>query len=280
MTPPPVILISTTDGRGDRPAQLQRMVASVARFRDASGTPVRLLLLRQCAEDGPLSLPSWVEVRDVTGRLPLSVARNRLIETLTIDDDAVVAFPDDDAWYPDGALDHIVGRFVTEPMLDFWFCRYASAPQPIVPDRESTPAIQDVLSHASSNTIVVRGRLLTRIGGFDPQLGVGAPLGSAEDTDFAIRAFRSARRSSMLDAAAIGHRDPNGAMRARYYRGALVTIVRYARHVPGGRKAALRKVAVGAVLTAMRTMTVGDYRRAIRDAATVWRRSAAADPSA
>lgn len=277
---PPILLISTTDGRGDRTELLQRMVASVARFRTATGAAVRLLLLRQCAEDGSIDLPPWVEVSEVTGHLPLSVARNRLIESVTVEPDAVVAFPDDDAWYPDGALEHIVHRFQAQPTLDFWFCRYGSEPIAIDPARERQPVLQDVLREASSNTIVVRGRVLNAIGGFDPELGVGAPLGSAEDTDFAIRAFRAARVSQMLDAAVIGHRDRNTAMRARYYRGALITIVRHARSIPGGRKAALRKVAVGAALTAMRSMPVRDFRRALRDAAAAWRQAPQSGPTA
>lgn len=277
---PPILLISTTDGRGDRIAMLQRMVASVARFRDVTGAPVRLLLLRQCAEDGSIDLPSWVEVSEVTGHLPLSVARNRLIESVTVAADAVVAFPDDDAWYPDGALEHIVRQFQTQPTLDFWFCRYASAPVAVDPMRERKPVLQDVLREASSNTIVVRGRVLNAIGGFDPELGVGARLGSAEDTDFAIRAFGEARLSRMLDAPAIGHRDRNIAMRARYYRGALVTIIRHARAVPGGRKAALRKVAVGVALTATRSMSVRDFRQAMREAAAAWRQAPRSGPAA
>jgi len=277
---PPIILFSTTDGRGDRIAMLQRMVASVARFREATGASVRLLLLRQCAEDGSIDLPSWVEVSEVTGHLPLSVARNRLIESVTVPADAVVAFPDDDAWYPDGALEHIVARFRTQPTLDFWFCRYANAPVAVDAACERKPVLQDVLREASSNTIVVRGRLLNAIGGFDPELGVGAPLGSAEDTDFAIRAFGSARASCMLDAAVIGHRDRNSAMRARYYRGALITIIRHARTVPGGRKAALRKVAVGMALTVTRPMSVKDFRRAMREGAAAWRHAPHTRPAA
>ncbi len=84
----------------------------------------------------------------------------------------------------------------------------------------------------------------------------------------------------MLDAAVIGHRDRNTAMRARYYRGALITIVRHARAVPGGRKAALRKVAVGVALTATRSMSVKDFHRALREAATAWRRAPHTRPAA
>ncbi len=182
-------------------------------------------------------------------RVSLSDARNILLGPeaagSAISADDIVGFPDDDCWYPEGTLTMISRAFEANPQLDFWFCRYSSAPDNSSEVVGFRPSLQTVISRASSNTIFVRGRLATLIGGFDPHLGVGAQLAGGEDTDYALRAFRQARATLFIDGAIVGHRDPDKRLRGKYYPGALRAISNNARGNSAWVAAFLRKLAVG-----------------------------------
>jgi hypothetical protein len=95
----------------------------------------------------------------------------------------------------------------------------------------------------------VRGRVVRRIGRFDETLGVGTPNLGGEDIDFALKAYRLARKTWFEDMALIGHRDPQGALRARYYPGSLLVLGRHAATSAPLLKEYLRKIGVGLVLT-------------------------------
>lgn len=161
-----------------------------------------------------------------------------------------MGFPDDDAWYPPGLLDRVAAVFAAIPDLDFWFCRYASAPVAVVlphAPSDRPPGMRDVVRNASSNTIFVRGSLARSLR-FDDTLGVGTAMGSAEDTDYAVRACLAGRRTLFADAAFVGHHDKDLACRARYFPGEVMVIARHARRVPALRRELIRKVGVGAYL--------------------------------
>jgi hypothetical protein len=172
-----------------------------------------------------------------------------------------VAFPDDDCWYPPGFLGQVAGLFERHAELDFWFCRYASNPSPAslaADPRDATLA--DMVRNASSNTMFMRGRLVKAIGEFDEGLGVGTPLGGAEDLDYVLRARRKARRAAYCDAALVGHRDKSRELLARYYASSLLVLARYADAAPEF----YRKIAVGFYYALRRRMTLADLGRALR----------------
>ncbi len=107
----------------------------------------------------------------------------------------IVAFPDDDCWYPDDVLatvlrlfeanpdwDVVSGRSVDERMRDTqgrWLDHVVRA------DR------RNVLRMGISYTIFARASAIAAAGPFDNSLGVGAgtPWGSGEETDFLLRAL-------------------------------------------------------------------------------------------
>jgi len=254
-----VVLISTTDHRNAPPGILDRMLASVQEAARAR-PDLRIrhaLLLQNCTpaeRDRRLAdLPAFVIAESVEGRLSLSAARNKLLMNLAKSDaigaDSIVAFPDDDCWYPPDTLPLIVGLFETDPTLDLWFCRYASRPMPVsAMSAERRARARDVVRSASSNTIFVRGRIARAIGRFDANLGVGTPNLGGEDTDFALKAHALARTSRFCDAALIGHRDPQPALRARYYPGSLLVLGRHAATSFPLMLEYLRKIAIGFVL--------------------------------
>lgn len=269
-----IVLMTTADVQSDRTAALTRMIRSVDVYRAANPRKRvdHYLLLQRCndleQECDKLNIPSWIKVDAVTTRLPLSAARNRMIDRAVAEvpdlEAAAVAFPDDDAWYPEGVLDHIARRFGDDRELDFWFCRYgtdAAMPSDV---RETVPSLQTAIAKASSNTIVVRGRILRAIGGFDEALGLGTPAKSGEDTEFAIRSFLASRKVRFANVKMVGHRDFDRAIRAKYYGGTLVAL---GRHLPSTRKLAypfIRKVLVGGALLAKRELTARELAAAYR----------------
>jgi hypothetical protein len=262
-----------SSARGDvRARMLQSLIQSQGALREQR---IRLRLLLQNCDSAQLAgfaatAPEFVHPVAVAGRVPLSIARNMLLRPLiaagSIGADALVAFPDDDCWYPDGFLSQVVALFARDAALDFWFCRYASQPM-----RDSFAAADptgahtgEIVRNASSNTIFLRGRVVTAIGEFDEALGIGTPLGGSEDVDYALRARRVARKTAYRDAALVGHRDKSASVRARYYTSSLIVLARHARN--GAGREFLRKIAVGAYLMVRRELGIREFTKALRQA--------------
>lgn len=279
----PIVLMTTADMHARRDDELRRLVASVDRFRARHPqVPLHHVMLLQRCEDAAaaadaLGFPASMEVSALPRLVPLSIARNiminRLVEAPPFDlADALVAFPDDDAWYPDGTLDYVHQRFTADTELDFWFCRYGSDAAFPATVTERQPRLHDVITRASSNTIALRGRLLDAVRGFDEALGLGTPAKSGEDTDFAMRTFFAARRSGYAPCRMVGHRDFDRAIRANYYGGTLVALGRHkSRSVPAA-SAFIRKVLVGMALAAKREL-------ALPALATAWKMYASNRPA-
>lgn len=268
-----LVLLSTTDFLGGRHDELMRMLDSVRSFADAH--PKRrlslYLLLQRCSEKELETatgwLPSFVVASRSDERVPLSRARNMLLDASAsaLGPDTIVAFPDDDCWYPVGTLDAIYTAMTSQADLDFWFCRYSSSPVTSNGFNAIKPTFQNVVSRASSNTIIVRGRTVGLSGPFDEDLGVGAKINGGEDTDYAIRCYHHARRSLFLDEAVVGHRDPDRKFRVRYYAGALRAIAKNVRPKPAEVAVLLRKVLVGVWFVASRQMSITSFLAALSE---------------
>jgi len=262
--------------KGERGEVRARMLNSLVESQRSLGEQrISLFLLLQNCDSAELAsfaatAPEFVRPVAVAGRVPLSIARNmllrRLIAERSIGLDALVAFPDDDCWYPAGFLSQVVGLFARDSALDFWFCRYASQPtqDSIVAVEPAGARMGEIARNASSNTIFLRGRVVTAIGEFDEALGIGTPLGGAEDLDYALRAHCVARKTAYRDAPLVGHRDKSPSVRARYYASGLVVLARHAGNGAGSE--CLRKIAVGAYLMARRELRVRDFAKALRQA--------------
>jgi hypothetical protein len=268
-----VVLISTTDVKNARDAVWQRMLTSMVESKHTLGDKrVRLcVVLQNCPEaEFPAyaeKMPDWVLPLAIATRVSLSRARNLALERLLADGeigpDSVVAFPDDDCWYPAGFLRQVVELFERETELDFWICRYGSQPvaESFAHGRPALARTREVVRNASSNTMFLRGRLVTSIGEFDEGLGVGTPMGGSEDLDYALRASRTSRQTAYLDSVLVGHRDKSPEIRARYYLSSLTVLARHARY--GARSEFLRKIAVGAYLVLRHELAAKDYLGAL-----------------
>jgi hypothetical protein len=251
------------------------LLSMVQSSQTLSGSQIVLgMLLQNCGPEELASfrsvMPAFVRPIATAGRVSLSSARNKVLRDLTADGtipaDALVAFPDDDCWYPPGFLAQVASLFVRDDTLDFWFCRYSSTPA-VAAFSGSVPAVArtgEVVRNASSNTIFLRGRLVDMIGEFDEALGVGTPMGGSEDLDYALRACRFARKTAYFDAPLVGHRDKSRLLRARYYLSGLTVLARHARH--GAATEFLRKIAVGIYLVLRRELAPLDFAAALRRA--------------
>lgn len=126
----------------------------------------------------------------------LSHARNVGLRYATGD---VIAFPDDDCWYPDGLLSYVHQRLQAEPSLDGLTGRFVDG-EGRSEGRwlaRSQPLNRfNVWRGAISFSIFLRRPLVERIGGFDEALGVGAgtPWGAGEETDFLLRGMKQGGR--------------------------------------------------------------------------------------
>lgn len=272
------LLLTTADTLSDRLPEVGRLLDSVDRSRAAREGRVTHILLWQRAKPGD-ALPyadryPWLTVLSTPDRVALSKARNMLlahpVAAAALAQDGIVAYPDDDAWYPDGFLEKCDEVF-SGPDVGLFFCRYASKPTPVATEHAAvrTASLPDVVAAASSNTIILRTAVAARIGGFDERLGVGTEMGSGEDTDYAFRAFCAAKERVWIDARLVGHRDPVKEMRVRYFNGDLFVLARYATSLTGLRLFG-RKALVGIYYLATRRMAVSQFRAALSRALGEW----------
>tara|TARA_R110000868_G_scaffold410179_3_gene697508 strand:- start:26375 stop:27352 length:978 start_codon:yes stop_codon:yes gene_type:complete len=268
-----IVLLTTANVLADRDDDLRRLVQSVDAFRqNYPDVTVEHRMLLQCCHDIAAACIRFGFPRDmiVTAsptQVPLSVARNMMLDALLATDslalaNALVAFPDDDAWFPPGVLEYIYDRFQTDSRLDFWFCRYGSAAGMPSTIDERPSSLQDAISRASSNTIFLRGRILKTIGGFDESLGLGTTAKSGEDTEFAMRAYFASQEVRHAPYRMIGHRDFDPSIRAKYFPGTVVALGRYAWTSPQACFAFARKILVGCALMIKRELSPFDFLRA------------------
>lgn len=256
------LFISTADFLGSREFELGRMIASLSQFRERhSNKKVSLYLLMQRCES--IDLPDWINVITTKERLSLSKARNLLIDEAFSSEklgcDSVFAFPDDDAWYPDGTLELIDDVFNTNTNVDMFFCKYSNNPSSSAPVFVSSPSVQKTISNASSNTIFFRGSMASKLGYFDERLGVGAELGGGEDTEYSIRAYYQSKDILYCDSELVGHRDPDEKYKRIYYKGALYAIAKNYNSGVGVKFSFIRKILVGAYWSLLGKMNYRDY---------------------
>lgn len=106
---------------------------------------------------------------------------------------ALICFPDDDCWYPDGLIADITERFARNPDIELIMGRTvdASGKDSLGNFLTETVAVDrhNVWFCGNSNTIFLRAELARKIGPFNEELGVGASTAfkSGEETDYVLR---------------------------------------------------------------------------------------------
>jgi GT2 family glycosyltransferase len=180
---------------GDRSDQIAVLLESLA-----SGTHrnIEVVVVDQSRDHNRLSVllsePRWFPILHLRSKPGLSRARNMGLAHITGD---IVAFPDDDSWYPATLLSSVVERFYSDP------CLGGIAGRPVDTDGHSSFPRWDlrtgridrfnVWRRCNSNALFLSRAAVERVGGFDESLGVGSgtPWGAAEDIDYPLRVLEA-----------------------------------------------------------------------------------------
>jgi glycosyltransferase involved in cell wall biosynthesis len=141
----------------------------------------------------------------------LSRARNVGMAFATGD---IIAFPDDDCWYPDGLLARVVATFQSHPSVDGLTGRsedgHGQASGGSFSPCQGRVGIENVWKQGISYTIFLRSSVCAAVGPFDEELGVGARtrFGSGEETDYLIRGVKLGFNIQYLPDLVVFHPNP------------------------------------------------------------------------
>ncbi|WP_336490619.1 glycosyltransferase family 2 protein [Methylobacterium nigriterrae] len=278
-----ILLFTTTDIRSPRRPEFVRLLSSILASENAAADLRHYVLLQNCLPDElgayRAKAPACCRMVAVPGRLSLAEARNQLmalaLEERSLQRDDIVGFPDDDCWFPPRFLDRLAGIFADRQALDLLICRVSLEPDLASSSTDSVmPAsAPQVVRLSSSNNMFLRGSLVASIGSFDTGLGLGTSAGGGEDTDYAIRAFLNGSETGIIDRALVGHPAPDRDSAAKYFRGALIVLARYARSRPDLTREFLRKLLVGGYFFARGKLSARIYGQALREAVPGLRRA-------
>lgn len=185
---------------GSRHTDLDRFFDSL---RNQTGRPeIEVIFVNQGRYDATARCQGaeriQLRVVEVGGQVPLSVARNAGLKSGVRGE--IVAFPDDDCWYPPYLIDRLLRGFAEEPQVD-GFClnvfdpvlgrSYGGRPLGI----ECAITDHNLFRLPISVGIFLRREMLDRAGCyFDESLGAGSPIGSGEETELLARVLASGGR--------------------------------------------------------------------------------------
>lgn len=264
-----IVLLTTTILSDESIKCLHRLFTSVKRNSNHGINIKHILLIQNPAN---LDIPEFASTTShelfilvEDEKVSLSEARNKMLtfaqQNSLIANNDLVAFPDDDCWYPDNNLIKIFKQFEKHKKLDMFFCKYQSSDHDDFDesDIKLDAGAKSVVRNASSNTIFLRGVVVNSQLGFDRNLGVGSPNNGGEDLDYAIKSFLQARQTGFLNAYIIGHRDKNIELRGKYYRGSAIVLNRYKFSQLTLLKEFLRKVLIGINLLISRELSLKEF---------------------
>lgn len=207
---PLISLVLATVGRSDELAALLHSLQSQLERR------FELIVVDQNRDDRLLPALQALAVAGVAtqhlrqAESNLSRARNRGLQAARA---AVVAFPDDDAWYEadtlQQALQHLQQCAGDDGLIGRWVDieRPGTGPQ----GTASLSAWRRFRGgQASSITLFLRTDAARRWGGFDERLGVGRWFGAGEETDLVLRALGSGACLRHVGEVRVRHPAPSG----------------------------------------------------------------------
>jgi GT2 family glycosyltransferase len=263
------LFITVSDKSAASRGHLSALLASLERQDMAADL---VLVMRGCDKPVAEAVRGLVRVHPVASPLKISLSRARnlgleharrlgLLQTCH-----QLAFPDDDASYPDGLLERIGALLHGEIGV---VCG------PYAPDCDSLnrrrfPLTRDrltprlVMRVSSSNNLFFRAQVVRAVGDFDERLGLGARYGASEDSDYVLRALALGFGGVYDPDALVEHPYKLGRV-DEYYRGNVAVLAKHAR--TGGTALLLaRRLATGVVLTARRRLAATMYLRTLADA--------------
>ena len=141
----------------------------------------------------------------------ISLARNVGLKHISGD---LLCFPDDDCWYPPELLEQVAAFFSRSPQYDGYTGRLVNENGIATGGRyDKQPgdiSLYTVWNRAISCSIFLRVSVFHSVNCFDETLGVGSgtPYGSAEETDYLIRAIQQGHSLYYDPALFVFHPDP------------------------------------------------------------------------
>lgn len=149
-----------------------------------------------------------LDIRHVTSRPGLSRARNVGIGHCT---GRIIAFPDDDCWYPAGLLVAVKAEILGVPGWAGLTCRCTDEQGRLAAGGDSRRAgrisKRNVWHRGVSATLFLRAEVVARVGLFDETLGLGSEgyFKSGEESDYILRALRLQERLIYLPKLRVFH---------------------------------------------------------------------------
>lgn len=193
----------------NRPRELERFIDSLARQTE----PYELIIVDQNQDDSTAKI---LQAHKLTGTVhhlrhqPMGLSKARNIGLQKISGD-IVAFPDDDCWYPDGLLTDIQRIFDEQTEYDLITCQTRDENmQPSIGmflDHDADITVRNILSAGNSNGIFVRRRAQSAVATFDENLGVGSQtkFGAGEEADFILRVLAAGYKGRFISTLHVHH---------------------------------------------------------------------------
>lgn len=122
---------------------------------------------------------------------------------------AVVAFPDDDAWYEPDTLQRAVAALAQRPLDDGLIAWWVDAGPARAGLAEFAAWRRFRGGEASSITLFLRTRSARLWGGFDERLGTGQWYGAGEETDLLLRALAAGACLRHVPSVRVRHAPPD-----------------------------------------------------------------------
>jgi glycosyltransferase involved in cell wall biosynthesis len=189
---PAIDLVLATVDRREEPARFMRALDSQS-FRD-----FRLIVVDQNRDDRlvPIlvSFEKAFPIIHIKTEPGLSRARNIGLECIAA---GVIAFPDDDCWYPPDLLERVASFLSGHPEWDGLGGRAiddVGKPSAAQLDADaSAMTLLNVWRRVATYTLFLRRGLIEAVGSFDELLGPGSTMswGGAEDIDYIARGLRA-----------------------------------------------------------------------------------------
>jgi len=185
-----ISLIVTTRNRVE---ELHRLLATLEAQTYRS---LEVIVVDQNQDDrlaGVLVQHPTLNIRHLRSGAGASRGRNAGLRAVEGD---LVAFPDDDCWYPSELLAKVVAWFEQHPDCDGLLtgCRSPKGRlmAPKFPPREGACSKRNILHCAIAWNIFLRRRVTSSVGFFNEDLGPGAssPYQSGEDLDYPLRVLQ------------------------------------------------------------------------------------------
>jgi len=187
------VVMATVD-RTEEPARF------LASLREQSYRDFELLVIDQNRDDRllPVLKPYEREFRILRLTSPRGLSRSRNVGLKEIHGD-IVAFPDDDCWYPRDVLELVARHFIEMSDWDGLVARTLSERnemETVRRERSRPITISNVWDLCWTYRLFLRREVIDETGFFDESLGFGSgtPWGAAEDEDYMLRALKNGFR--------------------------------------------------------------------------------------